>query len=153
MDQPNRRRAKPVLFLILLGILSISVCACGPKETNVKDKTKETIRFTFTNEIEQADVWIIPDTEENHKTSVWGTATVRGALPGTAYSVEAEKSENGEYLLRMIDTEGMYYESKAFSLADDFAVIIRSADWEAELEIIDAEGNTVFTGAVFAAAL
>lgn len=155
-------------FSVLL-ILCFGICACCAEETKAEIKTEtkaetkteiitdntlmETIRITFRNEGQEADVWIIPNTEENRKTTLWGTASVAKSTPGAEYTVNVTKSESDEYLLYMIDTEEMYYESGAITLLNDYKVTVSQMEENTQLVISDVTGKTVFKKFVFKAAL
>jgi len=147
---------KKILSFTIL-ILGLCLCACEAKEAEEEiemDNTpKETIGITFINEVEEADVWIIPNTEENRSTSLWGTATVAKSLPGTEYGAELTKSENDEYLLYMIDVGEMYYEAGAITLLQGYTVTISEEGYETEILIADAEGKIVLKKSIFRAAL
>ena len=54
---------KAVIYLITMLIL----CGCKANRT-VSENNKN---ITFINEVKEADVWILPETEENLKTTVW----------------------------------------------------------------------------------
>ena len=59
------------LFLLLF-------CGCQKEEQDAAETEKpETIAVTFVNGVEEANVWILPMTEENLKTTLWGTATAK----------------------------------------------------------------------------
>ena len=84
----------------------------------------EVITIGYVNEISTADVWVIADTEENRKTSVWGSATLKDTAPEKEYSVDIEKSEDDRYLLRIIDKDHLYYESGSFELKDSYSLLV-----------------------------
>jgi hypothetical protein len=113
----------------------------------------EEISFTFKNEMREADVWIIHNTKENHETTLWGAATISKAARGTEYAVTVPKAKNNEYLLRMIDSQGMYYESGAIVLSDGDRVRVYSVGYETQLEIADSTGKILFKQTIFSAAL
>lgn len=151
---------KKSLCSIILAVLSISLCACGGEpQTDPKPAAEtespqaETISIILRNEVREADVWIIPDTEDNRSTSIWGTATVAGAAPGSDYSAELAESDTYEYLLRMIDTEGIYYEANTLTLSDGCTVTLTQNGNEVKLEIRDADGEISLQDIIFHAAL
>ena len=89
----------------------------GEGADNIMGKTSnEPITVSFVDSVENADVWLIPDTEKNRKTSVWGTASIKNAEQEKEYSVSISKNPGDMYLLRMIDIRHIYYESKYQSL-------------------------------------
>ena len=134
-------------------IMLFGLFGCG-KQEDTEIKTEEPVcRFTFKNSAVEADVWIIPDTEQNRKTTVWGTATVKGSMPGTDYPIDPEDSD--KYLFRMIDTDKMYYSADAVEIPENGTIEIRSAEnsMDAELEVFDCDGNSKATYEVFKARL
>ena len=82
----------------------------------------------FVNSVNQADVWIINNTEENRKTSTWGTASIKDAEQEKDYSVTLEKNSDDTYLFRMIDVDGIYYESNAITLKEGYSLLIFRSD-------------------------
>ena len=113
------------------------------------------ITISYVNEISAADVWIIADIEENHKTSLWGTATLKDAEPEKEYTVGIEKSEDDHYLLRMIDEDELYYESGSFELKDSYSLLVCEGDSFSEPHIIiyDDKGEKAEELTIFRAAL
>ena len=58
------------VVLLILILSAVALCACASGSRTSEDKPEETITIGFVNSIKTADVWIIPDTEENRKTSI-----------------------------------------------------------------------------------
>lgn len=110
---------------------------------------------TVLNEVTDADIWILPDTDKNRKTSVWGTATV-SKLP-TSESCQAplcEPGSTGLYLLRMIDTESFYYSANGVMLEDGWTMRISGDGFlSTVLEVTDENGVLQNTYDVFTARL
>ena len=128
-----------VMFLILLAGLY------GCKEEEEVEVIKETIEVTFINETEDAiDVWVLPDIEANRKTSIWGKAMIEKLAIDAAGPLKAEKQDEGLYLLRVIDADGLYYETNAVKLEDGYTLklILDSESFNASLEVSDSAGNT-----------
>ena len=73
-----------VVFILILSAVFLFACASGSMTSKDAQEvaTEETITIGFVNSVQTADVWIIPDTEENRKKSVWGTASIRDAFRG-----------------------------------------------------------------------
>ena len=116
----------------------------------------QTLEFTFTSRIEEADIWIIPDTQENRKTTLWGTATIKAlAQDDTAAVTIYDLSEDGKYLLRVIDHDSMYYSADAIEIPEGGSIELKELDgpMNAELEVFDADGASVATYEVFMARL
>ena len=113
------------------------------------------ITISYVNEISTADVWIIADIEENHKTSLWGTATLKDAEPEKEYSADIEKSADDHYLLRMIDKDELYYESGSFELRDGYSLLVSEGEsfQSPHIVIYDDNGENSEELTIFRAAL
>ncbi|MBQ1356122.1 MAG: hypothetical protein IIY72_06535, partial [Solobacterium sp.] len=82
--------------------------------------------ITFVNEVTDTDVWILADTEENRKTTVWGTPAVRGLKVNTETEAQlCEPAENGLYLIRMISAGKMYFSADDVVLEDGWTIRFR----------------------------
>ncbi len=115
----------------------------------------KTIELNFTNDTEEAiDVWILPDIEANHKTSVWGKAMIDDLKVNGQASLKAVCQDEDRYLLRAIDADGLYYEANGITLKDAYRLklILNRQDFSASLEVEDENGKTS-TYEVFCAAL
>ncbi len=56
---------------------------------------------TFINEANDADIWILPKTEKNLKTTVWGAATAAAVKKGESRSFElCEPGDGSMYIFR-----------------------------------------------------
>ena len=62
------KRSAVFLLVVLAGLLLMS-CNQGKGS---EAEGENMIEVTFVNEVEDADIWILPQTEENLKTTVWG---------------------------------------------------------------------------------
>ena len=119
------------LFLISVSIL-ILFCSCEIKEQNNLSVTDYN-SVTFINDVNDADIWILPQTEKNLKTTVWGTATVSGTLKGESYPVSlCEPGDDGYYVFRMIDKEGFYYSANGLILKNNWTVKISGESFHQE---------------------
>ena len=111
--------------------------------------------ISFVNEAEDADVWILPETEENLSTTLWGTATVAklGANEERRLSLAALGGP-GTYIIRAIGTDGMFYAADGILLDAGCTVRLRKHDSlaSADIEVLDA-GGAAETYPVFAAKL
>lgn len=83
------------------------------------------IAITVKNQIKTADIWIISDTEENRKTTVWGTATLSELDTETCETAYISMDENGLYLIRMIDEDHMFYSADGIKLEVGQSIVIR----------------------------
>lgn len=115
----------------------------------------QTITISFIDDIEPSSVWIIRDTPDNRKTSIWGTAMIMPMELGTEYSSSIPLSEDNKYLFRMIDENGIYYEADIPELLDGWKIKAYrdGSDMGIFLEIIDNAGNIKYKCDVFNAAL
>ena len=147
-----------VLLILILSAVVLFACASGGRtsEDTQEAAPVETITVGFVNSVQTADVWIIPDTEENRKTSVWGTASVKNAEPEKEYLVSIPRNDGDTYLLRMIDKDHIYYESKSVTLLEGYSLIIyrnEENDWDIRLVVYDSDGKELTDESVFNAAL
>ena len=147
-----------VLLILILSVVVLFACASGNRTSKDAQEaaTEETITIGFVNSVQTADVWIIPDTEENRKTSVWGTASVKNAEPEKEYLVSIPHNDGDTYLLRMIDKDHIYYESKSVTLLEGYSLIIyrnEENDWDIRLVVYDSDGKELTDESVFNAAL
>ena len=112
---------------------------------------------TFRNEVEKTDVWILPDTEENRKLSVWGTATIGGLEKDKSAEVSLfALGGSGQYLVHMITPDEMYFGVSDIKLDAGYTMRFYLADEEYHvwmLEVKDADGNAVDDLEVFGARL
>ncbi len=112
--------------------------------------------ITFINSVKDADVWILPATEENIKTTLWGTATIAKLKAGEAHQLSLQALGGpGDYIIRMIDTEGMYYATDRIPLEAGYSLQIKKDElpMSVVLEVTDADAGLVETCSVFAARL
>ena len=141
--------------LIFAGLFVILLFAgCGAKQQN-NTKTENDKTLAFINKVKDADVWILPETEENLKTTLWGTPTAAKVKAGENRSVSVgEPGGGGKYIFRMIDTEHFYYSANGISLEEGWSIEIKGEDMnEMTLEVSDENGDLKNTYEVFAARL
>lgn len=115
--------------------------SCKPKP----EEAAKTISVTIQNEVEEADFWILPQTEKNVKSSVWGTATVSKMKAGEQKTVSVAEGE--KYIVRIIDSAHGYYAANDIVLGNSYSVHFKTADakYEAALVVLDENGNTIST--------
>ncbi|MBQ7502466.1 hypothetical protein IJT93_07095 [bacterium] len=110
----------------------------------------------FSSEIEEADVWILPETKENLKTTVWGTPSLKkiGTGEKRRFFLTAP-GESGLYIVRAIDKNGMYYAANSLVLEEECCLLLKkgSEPMSAVIEVTAKDGKTVKTYPVFAARL
>ena len=141
-----------LIIVFLMAMLIACGCENGEQSNMEIEKTKQ---ITFINELNSADVWILPQTEQNLKTTVWGTAIISKA--DTDQSVSAmipEPSEDGLYIFRMIDTDGYYYSANGLTIEAGWTVKILGEDLNSvTIEVTDENGALQKTYEAFAARL
>ena len=151
---------KKMVFLALLFLFGILLLGCKnreePKMDSVPPNAENDAGITFINGVKEADVWILPATEENLKTTLWGTATIAKLKTDEAHRLSLQALGGpGDYIIRMIDTEGMYYASDRIPLEEGYSLQIKKDDqpMSVVLEVMNADGVLVETYSVFAARL
>ena len=143
---------KTALIYICL-IAALLLCGCGVKEQNNMEITSNKT-VTFINDVKDADLWILPKTEENLKTTVWGAATAKIKQGESRRVPLCEPGDDGHYILRMIDTDGFFYSAGDIELESGWTVHIRETDPNTvSVEVIDENGDTQNTYEVFKARL
>ncbi|MBO4897810.1 MAG: hypothetical protein J5590_05895 [Clostridia bacterium] len=138
--------------LVLLCLFAALLCGCDKKEQNIME-TKSGKTVSFINNACGADVWILPETEENLKTTVWGTATVSKTETGESYEAQLAAAD-GSYIFRMIDTEEFFYSANGIELENGWTLQIKSENSDSViLEVSDGNGALKKTYEVFKARL
>ena len=110
---------------------------------------------TFVNGVRDADVWILPETAENLKTTLWGTATAAKVATGERRETPlCAPGDDGLYILRMIDTDHFYYSANGITLQPGWTLEIKGAELHhITLEVTDENGVLNNSYKVFAARL
>lgn len=152
------------IFLIIVCLAAVLFCGCESKEQNKEHssmssksskKTAEKNTVTFINGIQDSDVWILADTKENKKTTLWGKAAVSKIKTGESRKAPlCEPGDDGLYILRMIDTDSFYYSADGIKLEADWTVEVKEDDSHyVTAEVKDKNGRLVNTYEVFSARL
>ena len=145
---------KKVFFIALCACIPLLLfCGCQTVQTEPAPAADRTV--TFVNSVADADVWILPETEQNLKTTVWGTATAADVKTGESRQVPlTTPGGDGFYMFRMIDTEHFYYSANDITLEEGWTLEIRGNDLSSiTLEISDGNGTLLQICEVFAARL
>lgn len=110
---------------------------------------------TLINGVTDADVWILPKTKENLKTTVWGKATVSKIKTGESRKAPlCEPGDDGLYLFRMIDSDGFFYSANDIILEAGWSVQIKENDLlTVVIEVTDENGVLINTYEMFTARL
>ena len=142
---------KAVLIFVCLFMLLL--CGCNSKEQSDMDNKSGTV--TVINKIKDADIWILPQTEKNLKTTVWGTATVSKLKTNESRPTPlCEPGDDGLYIFRMIDTDSFYYSANGIKLENGDTLEIKETEAQAyALEVRGENGKVKNTYEVFSARL
>ena len=126
----------------------------GPREIG-KENTMKIETVWFVNGVKDADIWILPQTEKNLKTTVWGTATASGVKTGERRETPlCDPGDDGLCMFRMIDTDHYYYSANGITLKVGWTLQLKQNDLHAvTLEVSDENGVLIQTYNVFAARL
>ena len=141
---------------ILLCLVTISLfCGCNTTKESETVATTCDRTITIINSVYEASIWVLPDTEANRKTTLWGTATVSKLQADSSSQAGIDKpGDNGQYLFRMIDTDKMYYSSENLVLEDGWTLEIKgNIRSGVTIEVTDKDGKLNATYEVFAARL
>lgn len=142
--------------IIIIGCLLLLLLSCGCKSKEQNDmESKKTKTVVFINGVQDADVWLLPQTEANLKTTVWGTASASGVKTGESRRISlGEPGDDGLYLFRMIDSESFFYSADALTLEDGWTLQVTGVKLQSvTLEITNEKGESVGTYEVFSAKL
>ena len=132
--------------LLIAGCVLFGIVLPGCAGKNREDPILEGPVITFINEVVKADIWILPQTEEILKTTLWGTATSAG--------MEKEEKKQfsldglggpGTYVVRIIDTRGGFYSADGIPLEPDYTIRFTSENSfaDAVLEVLDENGRII----------
>ena len=146
------------LFLTIIFIVMVFFGCKADKQNNEQPVSKKQSGeiITVINEIREANIWILPDTQANRKTTLWGAATLpKLELNGTG-KVDYAKLGRGEaYLIRIIDSEGIYYSADGVKIGSGYTLRLMNGDepLSAVLEVTDSEGKAAGEYSLFAGKL
>lgn len=146
------RRILPVLLCL---VSLVFFCSCNTTKESESMATISDRNITIVNNVYEANIWVLPDTEANRKTTLWGTATAGKVPAGESRQAGIDKpGDNGTYMFRMIDTEHMYYSSENIILEDGWTLEIKGKlNDDLKLEVTDKDGTLKAEYEVFAARL
>jgi hypothetical protein len=145
---------KRILISVVCLLISLILLSCNVKEKNSLE-TKNRITITVIDDVKEADIWILPDTAANKKTSVWGKATASHVALGESRRVPlCEPGDDGKYILRMIDSDSFYYSANGIELQAGWTLRIKEKGSGAvAAEVSDENGLLKNTYDVFSARL
>lgn len=110
------------------------------------------IKVNFVNEAEAAGIWILPQTEDNMKTTVLGEATI-GKLPaGEKMEITLQETGESEKWIIKIISGYRHYSASDITLHEGDTILFRSETGEEEdvrdktesIEIPDPVGHSVY---------
>ena len=113
---------KYTLLALLCFLTAILLISCTKSETpgsepnsmedtgTVDTDPGREITLSFVNEVEETDVWILPDTPENRKLSLWGTATMPDVKKDETRQISLNvPADTDLFLVHMITPDQMYF--------------------------------------------
>ncbi|MCQ2513027.1 MAG: hypothetical protein MJ092_06580 [Lachnospiraceae bacterium] len=115
-----------------------------------------TVVITLENQAKTADIWIMEDTPEKRKQSVWGDPTIKACEVNEPREIELEVvSDDNLYIVRMIDEDGLFYEACNVEIEDGQSVVIKLQEnhFDASVYVYDGDGSFVKEYEMFVAAL
>lgn len=104
------------------------------------------VTVTFVNDVYDADIWILPQTEENLETSLWGTATIGKLSKGAKADIAiSDIAEDDMYIVRIIDTNQAFYSANDLLLEDGYTIHFATEDrpYDSTIDVLDREGNMI----------
>lgn len=140
-------------LLILISILlCLFFCSCeavrGEPDMIPDDygQSKPSISVTFLNNVEEADIWILPQTEDNLNSSLWGTPTVAKMRVGEHKACTVSNEGTGRYIVRIIDLDQAYYAASDVVLDDGYTIRFEMEEtkYDASITVLDQNGNAAF---------
>ncbi|MCR5636864.1 MAG: hypothetical protein K6F76_06805 [Clostridiales bacterium] len=145
---------KKTVLIVGCLLTLLFLCSCETEEQKDMQVTHNR-SIIFINEVNDADVWILPQTGENLKTTVWGTPTISKAKTGESrHAPLYDAEDDGLYILRMIDTDGCFYAADGIKLEPGWTIEIKGNVLELiTVEVKDEKGVLTGTYDVFAAKL
>ena len=135
------------LAALLVGATILFGCRAEIKDVGTTDNDD----ILFINEVEQTDVWILPDTEANRDLP-YSTPTIDELEEnGQSRLSLQELGGPGMYVVHMFAAEGMYYGVYEVPLEAGYTLRFRRQDWGWMLDITDKHGKDVASLEVFGA--
>lgn len=97
---------------------------------------------TVINGIKEADIWILPKTEENLKTTLWGKAVAGKVKENESrQAILSKPGDDGLYIFRMIDNDHMYYSAEDLILEAGWTLEIKGELMDnVIIEVTDKDG-------------
>lgn len=140
------------LLILISVLLCLFFCSCGAVQgepdmiPNDHGHSKPSISVTFLNNVEEADIWILPQTEDNMNSSLWGTPTVSKMRVGEQKAVTVSDEGTGRYIVRIIDCDQAIYAASDVVLDDGYTIRFEMEEtkYDASITVLDQNGNAAF---------
>ena len=147
-DKLKRNKAAIiVMVVIVILIILVFVMSACVTETSLNDPEQDTaITVTFANDVYDADIWILPQTEDNLNTSLWGTATIGKLSKGSKTDIEINDiAEDDMYIVRIIDTDQAFYSANNVLLKNGYTIHFATEDrpFDSTIDVLDKKGNMI----------
>lgn len=137
---------KKKLLIPVCLIICLLLCSCETwqEQASVNSSQNKTMTISFVNDVEEADVWIVPQTEKMLKSSVWGTPVFSKMKPGKEEACTVSDSEAGIYMIRIIDSQQALFAANDVFLDNGYSVCFKTgaSKYEASIVILDENGKT-----------
>ena len=148
---------KRLLFLLTCFIIAVSLIGCDKSSGEGKEEVMDSFRVTFINDVEETDVWVLPQTPEILKTSIWGKATISKIGVGESAELDlVPLDENSLFIFRAIDTDDALYRQNDIMLKSGYTLKFYSKEDEEFdgmliflLDVLDEKGNVLSSEEVF----
>ena len=82
-------------------VMMLALFGCG-KQKHELYFDEESFRVTFVNNVETADVWVLPQTDENRNSSLWGTASAKNLEANTQCGIALSKENRLLYSMEWL---------------------------------------------------
>ncbi len=145
-------------WLLILGVMLMGwLFGCGkPDDAGSQNGSLPEITVHVDNQAEEADIWILPQTPETLKTTLWGTATVRKLAAGDRQDVRLTQTPGADaWLVRIIDKDHRYYAAQDLTLEEGYTLLFteEESNSNAQLQVLDRNGTVLTAQNVFVGAL
>ena len=139
------------LLILTSVLLCLLFCSCGAVQgepdmnPDNQSRPQSSISVTFLNNVEEADIWILPQTEDNLKTSLWGTPTFSKMIIGDQKTCTVSDEGTGRYIVRIIDCDQAFYAASDVVLNDGYMIRFETDEtkYDASITVLNKNGAIV----------